>query len=526
MKRLVCLAPALAAMLVLGACSKDGAGKDALPEVAPESVPVLAMVELPSGRSLGSAAAMIDSVQAGASAQAADAIPSMLTSAVGVSGLGGADLDKPVRVVVLDPKKHPQPVVLLVTVKNVEELGQSVTKEKLVVRNDLGLIGAPEAIKAAHDYAFGTLARREAPAAPYGVAYMAPILTSFRPDIEAGKAQLGMLTAMMSGGANTDMLTKMLGLYIDGSIAMVEQTDRVEARFAGQDALAGVEFILHARPDTTFAGFCKVQEPDDFSLLTTLPAQEAPAVIMAGRMALGPARKPFLAFGEAVIATMWSNAVTEETRAMLDPWLDLFTGRFAATVTSLGPAPEIMQLVETTDGAKAAEYSRQFMTALMSKGATMDVMGVKQTITFVPDAFTHDGVAVMGQKIDTQMPTEATGEATGDAAGEAGAEQGVQAAAQPVTTTSYFAGVDRFFALASGSEQAMRQLIDAVRDKAPRLQPAGALIQATDAIKARKDSAIMYMNLGALGAGTGPQSIVMSFGFDGDRMRLFMAAGR
>ncbi len=346
MKRMVSLAPALAVMLVVAACSKDGASKDALPEVPPESVPVLAMVELPSGRSLGSAAAVIDAVQPGASAQAADAIPSMLISAVGVSSLDGADLDKPVRAVVLDPKKHPQPVVLLVTVKDASALAQAVTKEKLVVRNELGLIGAPEAIKAAHDYAFGTLARRETPGGPYAVAYMAPILTSFRAEIDAGKMQLGALMTMMSGGTGGDMLGKMLALYIDGIVTMAEQTDRIEARFAGQDALSGVDLTMHARPDTTFAGFCKAQEADDFELVTMLPAHEAPPLVMAGRMALGPARKPFVAFGEAVIAAMWSDAINEETRGMIDPWLDLFTGRFAAEVTAISATPEMVQLIE------------------------------------------------------------------------------------------------------------------------------------------------------------------------------------
>jgi hypothetical protein len=520
MKRIVSLAPALAVMLVVAACSKDGASKDALPEVPPESVPVLAMVELPSGRNLGSAAAVLDAVQPGASAQAADAIPSMLISAVEVSSLDGADLDKPVRAVVLDPKKHPQPVVLLVTVKDAKALGQAVTAEKLVVRNDLGLIGAPEAIKAAHDYAFGTLARREAPGGPYVVAYMAPILTSFRAEIDAGKTQLGALMTMMSGGTGGDMLGKMLGLYIDGVVAMAEQTDRIEGRFTGQDALSGVELTMHARPDTTFAGFCKAQKADDFALVTMLPAHEAPPLIMAGRMALGPARKPFVAFGEAVIAAIWSNAITEETRGMIDAWLDLFTGRFAAEVTAIGVTPEMLQLVESTDGAKAADFSRQFMTSLTAKGATMEVMGMKQTVTFTPEAFAHDGVNVMAQKVETAMPAPAADPAADPAA---------PVAAAPVTSTSYFAGVDDFLGLATGSEQGMRQLIDAVRNKGPRLAPAGALAQAMAATKARKDSVVMYMNLGALLGGAeagGPQSIVMSLGFDEARMRIFMAAGR
>ena len=178
-----------------------------------------------------------------------------------------------------------------------------------------------------------------------------------------------------------------------------------------------------------------------------------------------------------------------------------------------------MQLIESTDGAKAAEFSRQFMTSLTAKGATMEVMGMKQTVTFMPEAFTHDGVSVMAQKVDTAMPAQA----------DPAADPAAPAVAAPVTTTSYFAGVDDFLGLATGSEQGMRQLIDAVRDKGPRLAPAGALAQALTATKARKDSVVMFLSFGALlGAAVtgGPQSMVMSLGFDEARMRIFVAASR
>lgn len=159
------------------------------------------------------------------------------------------------------------------------------------------------------------------------------------------------------------------------------------------------------------------------------------------------------------------------------------------------------------------------MTALTAKGATMEVMGMKQTITFTPEAFTHDGVAVMAQKVDTALPAQT------DPAADAAAP----AAAPPVTSTSYFAGVDDFLGLATGSDQAMRQLIDAVRDKGPRLVPAGGLAQALTATKARKDSVVMFLNFGALlGAAEAgaPQSMVMSLGFDEAHMRIFLAASR
>ena len=75
----------------------------------------------------------------------------------------------------------------------------------------------------------------------------------------------------------------------------------------------------------------------------------------------------------------------------------------------------------------------------------------------------------------------------------------------------------------------MRQLIDAVRGKAPRLQVGGALGQARAAATARKDSALMFMNVGALGGGEVagmPPAVVFTLGFDDTRIRAFMAAGR
>jgi hypothetical protein len=519
MKRSLSVRSLLAVSLVLAACSKEGAKLDDIPEVAPESVPVLAIFELPSGRSLGTAAQVLDAVQPGASKEAAASISTLLTGAAEVGSLNGADLDKPVRAVVLDPKKHPSPVVLLVSVSNADELATAVGKERLVVRGDLGLVGAPEAAKAAHDYAFGTLARREAPAAPHATVYVQPLLASFRAEIEAGKSQLGAMMAMM--GNSSDTLTKLLTIYIDSLVAVAEQTDRVEARFASQDALSGVELIVHARPDTTLAGFSQAQAPSDFALVEMLPAGAepgAPIMIMAGGLSLGPARQAFQDIGQALIATMWGSATTAEMGDWFGPFMDQFTGRFAASVTGMGITPQMVQLIEAKDGAQAASQTRKLMETFAAKGAPLEIMGMKQTISFTPEAFAHDGVTVMMQQTRTEMPAPA-----GDQAAQAAPP------AESFESKSYFAGVDQFLGMAMGEEQNMRQLIDAVRGKAPRLEAGGALGQAMAAARARKDSGVMFMNLGAMlgeGAAGMPQAVVLTFGFEEARTRVFVAAGR
>jgi hypothetical protein len=525
MKRSLSVRSLLAVSLVLAACSKQGAKLEDIPDVAPESVPVLGILELPSGRSLGSAAQVIDAVQPGASAQAAASISTMLTSAAEVGSLNGADLDKPVRAVMLDPKKHPSPVVLLVSVSKAEDLARAVGKERLVVRGDLGLVGAPEAAKAAHDYAFGTLARREAPAAPHATIYVQPLLASFRAEIEAGKSQLGAMMALMNpaaGGDGSDTLTKLLTIYIDSLVAVAEQTDRVEARFASQDALSGVELIVHARPDTTLAGFNEAQAPSDFALVEMLPAGTEPGgpiMILAGGLSLGPARQAFQDVGQAMIAAMWGSAEIAEMGDWFGSFMDQFTGRFAAAVTSMGASmgvtPQMVQLLEAKDGAQAAGQTRKMMETFAAKGAPLELMGMKQTISFTPEAFAHDGVTVMMQQTTTEMA--------------APAGEGAAQAAQSFESKSYFAGVDQFLGMATGEEQSMRQLIDAVRGKAPRLEVGGALGQATAAARARKDSGMMFMNLGAMlggGAAGMPRAVVLTFGFEETRTRVFVAAGR
>jgi hypothetical protein len=515
MKRSLSVRSLLAGLLVLAACSKQGVDEGDLPEVAPESVPVLAVVELPSGRSLGTAAQVLDAVQPGASKEAAASISTMLTSVAEVGSLNGADLDKPVRAVVLDPKKHPKPVLLLVSVSNADELATAVGKERLVVRKGLGLIGAPEAAKAAHGYAFGTLARREAPAAPHATVYIQPILASFRAEIEAGKAQLGAMMAMVGAGGGSDTLTKLLTVYIDSLVAVAEQTDRLEVHFASQDALSGVELIVHARPETTLAGFSQAQAPSDLALVEMLPAYEAPIVVMAGGLSLGPARQAFQDVGETILAAMWGSATSAELGDWFGPFMDLFTGRFAAVVTGVGITPQMVQLIEAKDSAQAASHTRKLMETFAARDAPLEIMGMKQTIAFTPEAFAHDGVIVMMQQTKTEVAAPAEDQA-----------------AQPASSfesKSYFAGVDGFFGMAMGEEQSMRQLIDAVRSKAPRLQVGGALAQAIAAARARKDSGLMFMNLGAMlgGAAAGmPQAVVLTFGFEQTRMRMFLAAGR
>jgi hypothetical protein len=488
-------------LLALAACSRQDAKPDDIPEVAPESVPVLAVLELPSGRSLGTAAQVVDAVRPGAAKEAAASISTMLANAAEVGSLNGADLDKPVRALVLDPSKHPKPVLLLIRVSNAGNLATAVGKERLLLRNDLALVGAPEAARAAHDYAFGTLARREAPAGPQATIYVQPVRDLF----------LGAMLEMM-GHRDSDRL---FNFCIDRVLAVTEQTERVEAHVATQGALSGVELIVHARPETLFARFNQAQAPSDLALVEMLPAHEAPIMLMAGSLAMGPARQAFHDTGNSLMAAMWGLATTEEMGDWFGPYMDLFTGRFATSIRGADTMPQIVQLTEAKPGAQVASHAWKLMETVAAKGVPPEMMGMKQTISFTPAAFMHDGVTVMMQQTRTEMALPADGQAA--------------QIASAFESKSYFAEVDGFLGMAMGEERNMRELIDAVRGKASRLQLGGALSRAMIASRARKDSAMVFMNLSALlgeAAAGMPQIVVITFGFEQTRMRVFLATVR
>ena len=116
---LVPLSLALSLCLVGPACKKasDEASSEGKPPIS-ASRPmtdlgeVVATLQLPSGKSAGGLAKVIDNVQPGISAMMEAQLPFLLQEISGMD-LSGADLSGPVAVLVLDPSKHSEPFALL-----------------------------------------------------------------------------------------------------------------------------------------------------------------------------------------------------------------------------------------------------------------------------------------------------------------------------------------------------------------------------------------------------------------------------
>lgn len=519
MRRIICFM-ALAALLA-AACSKGSkppAEQAPPPPVTAASVPVLAQIELPSGRNLGTSDAVLDAIRAGSAAQAGAMLPGMLAELVEAPGLEGADLDQPVRLVVLDPQKHAKPVVLAVAVANADELTRSAGKERVDVQGTLALIGERGAVDAARGYILGTLATRR-PDRPRGVVFPGPVLQSFGTQIEAFKAQMGVLMAMSGQG---QQVAELLPLYMDMVLAVFEQSETLEVTLASNGGLAGAELVLRPRADTTLAGFAKVQEPADLALLSKLPPGEDMFLIMAGRLAAGPAREPFMKLGTQIMEAFFAGGTGEaEMTSIIEPWMRLFEGDFAA----LAPVPgdegmQMVQLLTVSDSAKAADYSRQFGQAVAARAEGIEVMGMKQTIAFQPKVFEHDGVAVAEQRTTFD---------TSDGEPE---QQAAMEAMGGLEMTSYIAGFDAYLGMTMGSTDRMRALIDTARGKAPGFVAEGGMVRALDMTRARKDSLMVLADLGVLYGSLGtvpddaPRVLALSLGFVDGSPNLFIGVRR
>src|SRR5262245_15317958 len=155
------------------ACQK--VGQSAAPKV-PEPADLIAVVSVASPKAaLAKVKAYADAVSPGASgALRDDMIPAALSTMVGAPSLDGIDLDKPAHLLVLDPKKHQTPV-LLVTVADAKKLGAA-TGPKVKIDGKNAIIGPAADVDLVSAYALGVVAARPAPARPTATSWPGKLL--------------------------------------------------------------------------------------------------------------------------------------------------------------------------------------------------------------------------------------------------------------------------------------------------------------------------------------------------------------
>ena len=450
---------------------------------------VVATVQVPTGTAMTDLAAAVDNMKPGASALLKMQAPSALSQMLGMD-LAGAKLSGSISLVIVDPIAHPKPFALLVEVENLDVLTENAKNSNTEIRSKDGkaLLGPADVVAAAESFAFANLG------APLDhseiVIYPKPLMVALRPKIDEGLAAMKTQLDAMPGGAN---MAQFFDVYLKGLMAMTDQTDRVVISLAASTSSTDLYFRMYPTKGTSLEAFTQAQTPGDHSLLAKLPSGFQPPALMSGTMRAGAARDALMGWMVEFMRSMYrSDLSTEEWAKVLTTWLDTFDGNFSVAIEmGLGgtkPGMRMTGLMGSTDAAAMRTAWREMIVGMTKSGGTMEMLGMKVSMTHQPDALEHDGVAVdlFTSKIDASgMPPE---------------QQAALAAAGSGDQSIHFAAFDQFGAMATAEDDGapMKALIDAARGKGSTYQPSATIQAALDSSKQHGESLVYYIDFKSL----------------------------
>ena len=545
MKRAVC---GLAVLCIISGCAKKETIKPvqapAVPAAAPAptlpSVPVattapeslLAEVTLPEPeRNIGRLGELADAIKPGSGALVSPAtLAGALAGMLGASSLDGLDLARPVRVLVLDPKTQPKPLVLVASVADEKVLLASVAAAPgLAVRVHEGhaAVATETALLQAGDYALTQLLGQPLPAEPTVNVYLERVATIFRGELDMFKNTV--IGAMKERGGHTAAVVEAELAFFE---YLVDQSERLVVTLEAAATGASLDFALVPRAGATIASFYAAQQPSDYALLGKLPAADVVMFAMAGRVVLGPWREPALAFVGEAWEKITGKKLGPELLAGFVAMADASTGE-SAGVGSLGPKGDLRaaMLWGTTDPTGLHQVTLSMLAGLKALGK-IDLLGDKVSYDVKPTAFKYDGVAV----------TEYT---TSFDFSETKAKAVLEKLYGGKAVKGHLGAFDGFMVSAFGksSDAFFKAAVDSARRGKNRFDPGLDLAAALTDSRARKESFVMYMALGEIMRAAqaaekkqsfpvieGPAGMVFALGFaDGSahfRMTLPAALGR
>jgi hypothetical protein len=497
--------------LCLFACQKDAApaASPDKPKGPPLPADVIAVASVRSlSEAVGRVQQYLDAVHPGAGAEATpDAAVAGLAAAIGATSLDGIALDRPMHVIVLDPKRHARPLLLL---GHGDAARVKVGEGAAVKGKDGGaLVGDRAGVDLVADWALGSLLAEEAPASPTVRASLRKLVELYRPEIEQARQSMGQAVAGASPG-----IGKVLQLEMDLLLRLAAQTDEMRLVIDASATEASFELRFTPTPGSAFEAFNRAQRPASAALLSRLPETAGASMVMAADYELGPLRGVLF---ELLGGTLASWAGTAPDAAFHRRWDELFghfKGPIAVAMIQGGASSRMQQVMEVDDGAKTVAAMKALFP--WNKPTTIDVLGMmKMQVAPQQAVATHDGVAIDGMTVhfDLSSLDPMTQKIMRQQYGEA--------------MTVLFAGFDRRLVLVTGTDALadMRRTIDVLRHGPDGPLPGGAR-PAFAAAAERKASYIIFMNMAAsMAAMTGrgapaTSGISMELGFPDGRASM------
>jgi hypothetical protein len=372
------------------------------------------------------------------------------------------------------------------------------------VRNGWAVLGAERIVTAVAPYALASLPALAVPSTPTVTIYMPQLLHRYHTELEATRTQIG------QASANTGQMKAMTQSIVDGAFTMLGEIDQVvvtvEVTRSGTGSNAatpnadGVSIDLAMVPSagSQLAKFVAAQKQSDFALLAKLPAMTATAMI-AGHFEAGP-------YHHAMVdgmAAMYGQGGNQDVGEAIGTIMKSSTGELAfAMQMGIGQPMAMSQLFALTDD-KAASRAIDHLLKLFATGRVVDMMSVSMLMKSSP-ASDHNGIQVRGY--DVSYDYTAAPAATRKAM-EKMAPSGVAVPARVAT-------FDHVAVVTMGKSDP-NVAIDAARGTANRFAPSAFTADFLTAARARKDSLMMSLDIGAITGKSLGGEMIMSAGFIG-----------
>ncbi len=476
---------------------------------------VIAVVELPSQDALDDAARAFDLFQPGGGALLKAQLPGLLQGLSGVD-LGAADLSRPIAVVMVNPKKYPQPFALLVHARDAAGLKAAAERASraIQVEKDRALIGPADVVVAAKPFAFSALG--EPPKRPRATIYVRALMAVYGTEFDAAVQEL---RGRMSAQSGTAQLAWMIDIYESAVRAVATQTDRVEVTVAEHERTADLLVDVHPIAESAFAGFVIAQEPSRYTLAERLPT--GMVIALAGTFRAGPARDAMMsAGGKFMISCYGSDVPAEALAKVFETWITALDGEMAMVMANPLEGTRMQMLLGTTSADAMRTAWRELMTLFAGDsgmGKQVKMMGIEQTVTFKIDALVHAKTSVDRYTTKINMAT-------------------VDPALRPLyektggQIVSHFAVLPDWAAMTMGDKDAamIRHLIDTERAARGSLDPHTSFAKALATSRSLQESLLLFMDTKQAMASATPFSAVsialgkrgralgvrMSFSFD------------
>jgi hypothetical protein len=473
---------------------------------------LLATVAIGPVTTLRGLAAYVEAVSPGASAGLNDrALRRELADAIGVRSLDGVDPTSWMYLLVVSTSGPPV-LGLLARVSDARAVADSAAGSA-VIKRGWAVIGDKPVTDGVGAYALATLAAQPAPRAPGAILYLPHLLARYRTEIEQGHKQLIAQFAQAPG----DQMMRMMVPVLDGMIQGLGEIDQVAVTLEASPDLVALDLALTPRPKSRLAGFVGVQRPSDYALLDKLPAAAGPTSVIAGHLEAGPYRDGVFELTATVL-----GAEAKEMVDALGAFFKATTGDLAATLHARPGAGMLgTQLFGVSDAAAASQAIARLLE-LFGAGRTFGSPQMTTTITPLPDAPVHDGVALRGYHTSYDLSKIPPAQ-----------RQAMERFAPAGGVDTRLAVFDRFGTVVTGLDSIAdaSRLIDAARGKAPRFVTPPAIARFLTGSRARKDSMAMAIDIaGFLASMTGaPQGggaapLLVSLGFADRRAHFRVAA--